>query len=69
MGNRQDYDLEITDKDIIGCDYCGDLMFRQHVSCRACSRINRQSTKGISHAETNLRGEIMVSVMKVSERV
>jgi len=59
----------MTDKDIIKCDYCGDLMFRQHVTCRACSRINRQSTKGNSHAESNLRGEIMVGEMKVSERV
>jgi hypothetical protein len=59
----------MREMDIIKCDYCGDLMFRQHISCRACSRINRQSTKGISHAETNLRGEIMVGEMKVSERV
>ena len=69
MGDRQDYVRKMAEKDIIKCDYCGDLMFRQHVSCRACSRINRQSTKGISHAETNLRGEIMVGEMKVSERV
>ena len=59
----------MNESDIIKCDYCGDLMFRQHVLCRACSKINRQSTKGISHAETNLRGEIMVGEMKVSERV
>lgn len=59
----------MNESDIIKCDYCGDLMFRQHVSCRACSKINRQSTKGISHAETNLRGEIMLSAMKVRERV
>jgi hypothetical protein len=59
----------MNETDIIKCDYCGDLMFRQHVQCRACSRINRQSMKGISHAETNLRGEIMVGEMKVSERV
>lgn len=44
-------------------------MFRQHILCRACSKINRQTTKGISHAETNLRGEIMIGEMKVSERV
>ena len=69
MGDCPDYEQKMNESDIIKCDYCGDLMFRQHVSCRACSRINRQSTKGISHAETNLRGEIMVGEMKVSERV
>ncbi len=58
----------MRETDIIRCDYCGDLMFRQHVSCRACSKINRQSTKGDSHAESNLRGEIMVGAMKVGER-
>ena len=56
------------ESDIIRCDYCGHLMFRQHVSCRACSKLNRQSTKGISHAETNLRGEIMVAEMKLRKQ-
>ncbi len=56
------------DEKIIRCDYCGDLMLRQHVTCRACSKINRQLTKGISHAETNLRGEIMVAEMKLRKQ-
>jgi phage FluMu protein Com len=59
----------MSESDIIRCDYCGDLMLRQHKSCRACSKINRQTTKGISHAETNLREEIMVGVTQRSERV
>ena len=56
------------DEKIIRCDYCGHLMFRTHITCRACSKINRQLTKGISHAETNLRGEIMVAEMKLRKQ-
>jgi hypothetical protein len=59
----------MNEKDIIRCNYCGDLMFRQHISCRACSKINLQTAKGVSDAETNQQGEIIVSVMKVRERV
>lgn len=59
----------MNESDIVRCDYCGAHMFRQHVACRSCSKINRQSTKGISHAETNLLGAIMVAEMKVSDRV
>ena len=59
----------MRESDIIKCDYCGDLMFRQHVICRACSKINRQTTKGNSNAESNLLGAIMVAEMKVGKRV
>lgn len=59
----------MTDKDIIRCDYCGDLMFVRHVYCRVCFKLNRQLTKGISHAETNQRGQIMTGADVRSQRV
>jgi len=51
----------VNESDIIRCDYCGDFMFRKHESCRACGKLNRQTTKGISHAESNLREENMLA--------
>lgn len=58
----------MNESDIIRCDYCGDFMFRKHVSCRACGKLNRQTTKGISHAESNPREEIMLAESLRSDR-
>ena len=58
----------MSESDIIRCDYCGNWMFRKHEICPACSKLNRQTTKGISHAESNPREENMLAVSRGSDR-
>ena len=59
----------MSEKNIMRCKNCGAWIFVTHIACPSCSKINVQTAKGVSDAETNQRGEIMVSVMKVGKRV
>lgn len=59
----------MNDSKVTRCTNCGAWIFFTHIACPSCSKINAQTAKGVSHAETNLRGEIMVSVMRVRKQV
>lgn len=59
----------MNDSKVMRCNNCGAWIFVTHIACPSCSKINAQTAKGVSHAETNQRGEIMVGVMKVRKQV